>query len=212
MTEHVEPYRDESFRAFSAIFLLVLSELLALLFALAQRAANGTKAATEYWYYPGIYAMVVALSLSIVLKPKLLFLSNWRPKPKHFLLAALPPLLIQSVPMFFVSDPNEYFVAPTLSHVIFIAILGPTLEEIFCRGVILRSLTMRMSRFAAVAVVSVLVSLGHASFWDALPRQIIICLVYLATDDSLAASIFCHMVLNSFVLLPIAAFFQRWHV
>jgi membrane protease YdiL (CAAX protease family) len=114
--------------------------------------------------------------------------------------------------MLFVRDAREYFTSARVHTMLCLAVLAPVLEEIFCRGFILRSLALRTSRLVAFLIVSVLVSVLHPVFWEALPRQMMISLVYFATGNSLAASILCHVVLNLCIFLPIGGFFQQWHV
>lgn len=211
---HTDIVKPQFFGSISSIFLLILWLVLGELSAIIHRSLVGTAGAARYWYYSSIPPTVALLCIATIVRPKILLYSRWQLTPKDLLVAVFPPILIQAIPLFFVRDPRNYF-APSYwpsSAMFYVAFLGPALEEVFCRGVILRSLTMRIPRFSALLAVSVMVSAGHPAFWEALPRQVILSLVYLASDNSLAASILCHTVLNAFIFIPLGDFFQRWHI
>lgn len=160
--------------------------------------------------------LITALFVCVVLvqRPRLLTLSRWRPRWTDLVIGASCGCLVQAVPLFVASIPAAHLYPPSWSRwsILWIAVAGPILEEIFCRGALLKSLKSRLPRFAALALVSVAISAGHHSFWHALPQQAALSFVYLAMGDSLAASITCHITINAFPYLPVAAFFQRWHL
>jgi membrane protease YdiL (CAAX protease family) len=215
MTDAIDSRERECFGVLSAILLLLLWAFLGVILALIQFPSTKEAMAVGEWCRFTIPPTAIVLFCSGIARPRLLLLSNWRLTWRDVPLTMVPPILLQAIPMFFARDAAEYFSffgSASLSTMFCVAAVGPVLEELFCRGFILRSLALRTSRLVALLIVSVVVSLIHPAFWEALPRQIMISLVYFATGNSLTASILCHIILNSFVFLPIGDFFQRWHV
>jgi len=97
-----------------------------------------------------------------------------------------------------------------------IVCLGPVLEEVLCRGIILKSFKSYLPSTAAVLVAAVLVaallfSLAHRQFWSVLPSQLMLSIVYVALGDSLPASIAAHIKNNAFALVLASGAFEKWH-
>jgi membrane protease YdiL (CAAX protease family) len=197
------------------VLLLFLSRsLVAALLDAMHRAMVGSDNYHRHPYYgymlaTGFFTFVVWLQ-----KPRLFSLSRWRPTLPSFSIAVTAAILAQAIFMSFVADPRKFF-APQIfpySDFIPVAVLAPVLEELFFRGAVLKSLAMRVSPPIAILLVSLAAAAEHRSFLTALPIQIMLSVVYVAFGDSLAASIACHIMLNAFPFLPLASFFQKWHV
>jgi membrane protease YdiL (CAAX protease family) len=198
----------------SSLLLLAAWIGMALVLELVQRAASGSLDFSKTVDYGSIFSTILVICFVMLDKPALLGLSRWRIRWMDVCVAAPLAVLVQATPLFFVADAREYFYPATTPYVFlsWSVICMPILEEMFCRGILLKSLKVKLPRILAVAILSTLVAAGHPVFIEALPRQILLCFVYLALGDSICASIIAHVVLNGFVALPLASFFQRLHI
>jgi membrane protease YdiL (CAAX protease family) len=140
-------------------------------------------------------------------------MSRWRPKWTDAL-GVIAVFLTQGIPLLFVSVPSDYFVNSQWprSAFIWVAIAGPVLEEMLCRAIALRSLEVRMPKWAAIFLLSALAAGLHPVFLEALPRQLVLSSIYVLLGDSIVASCLARIGLNAFVFLPLAPFFQRLHI
>ncbi len=208
------PSTSQYYGVSSSLLLLAAWIGIAFLLELVQRAASGPLRLGETVDYGSICSTIFVICFVMIDKPGLLSFSRWRIRWTDIFVAAPLAVLVQATPLFFVADAREYFYPATTPYVfLFWSVLCmPIFEEMFCRGVLLKSLNVRLPRILAVAILSTLVAAGHPVFLEALPRQALLCFVYLALGDSLCASIVAHVVLNGFLALPIASFFQRLHI
>jgi membrane protease YdiL (CAAX protease family) len=187
---------------------------LGLLLELTQETIGGHRNFGDAIDYGSTVSTSLTICIAVLGRPGLLRLSRWKITWLDILTAVPLAILVQAVPLLFVTDAREYFFNGTRSVVflIWVVIAIPILEETLCRGVLLKSLKSRLPSFVAILLLSTLISAGHPVFLEALPRQILLCIVYVALRDSLAASITFHIVMNGFVFLPIGGFFQHWHI
>ena len=198
-----------TFGVFSSILILVLTEIS---LGVAYKFQTSVIGNDRDSYYASVITISAIGLLIVALRPKLMVLSDWRLRPRDIVLAAIAPILIQSLLMLFDGNPSTTFVDPTPKRIFFIALLGPAAEEILCRAIVLRSLVERTSRILAVLIASGIISTMHESIPRAFVQQTCICIVYIATDYSIFASILFHVLLNSFVFFPLIATFQKWHI
>jgi len=90
-----------------------------------------------------------------------------------------------------------------ISSLIMIVILAPLLEELFCRGIILRGLLKHMSPLSAILLSALIFGIIHMNPWQAIPAFLIGALmgwIYWKTR-SLWATIFIHFVNNGFAYI-----------
>ena len=207
---------DDSYTVSGAIALLIFGSAIVVLCAAIQSLLPGLARPRAYSeFYPNIFGGLLTICLVIAQHPRVLLLSRWRPRWKDLFIGLSLAIGIQSIPLFFVAHARDYF-APAGTHwgaILSFGFVAPILEETFCRGAALRSLARRMSPMLALGIVSVIVSFGHDQVLEALPRQIAFSGIYLMLGDSLAASISCHIAVNTFVFFyPLASYFERCHI
>jgi len=97
-----------------------------------------------------------------------------------------------------------------ISSLIMIVILAPLLEELFCRGIILRGLLKHISPLYAILLSALIFGIIHLNPWQAIPAFLIGTLmgwIYWKTR-SLWATIFIHFVNNGFAYI-ITIFFPE---
>lgn len=83
-----------------------------------------------------------------------------------------------------------------------VLVIGPVVEELFCRGFMLNGLLLKHSATTSVLISAVLVAGWHESFWPALAVQLIISILFLKFRRSLAVSALAHIVANIAVAFP----------
>jgi hypothetical protein len=108
-----------------------------------------------------------------------------------------------------VEPPLERGFGSPLDMTLTIAIL-PVIEELICRGVILRSLLTRLDVVWAIVLSSVVFSLFHIAFWPAFIGEIFISLIYVIRRKSLAVSILYHVAGNTLVWFPRLFVVAHW--
>jgi membrane protease YdiL (CAAX protease family) len=181
--------------------------------AAIQQWLFGAQSLHKYWYLPSPIAILPIAFLIVFRHRSLLGLSGWRPRWVDFLIGVPLGVLGAAIPLFFVSTPIQGVgSALPRGSIIPIVVVMPFLEEIIYRGVFLKSLKTRLPRGESVLIVTLLAAFGDSSFWIGLPGQFILSVVYVSLGDSLAASILGHIASNAFVYLPVAGFFERWHI
>lgn len=209
--DHPRLSRDDSFGVLASIFILVGLGIAGAIVGLIEIALTGIT--PKYSPLLSAVTLVLYLPLPIAVRPRILLLSHWTLRLRDFVIAVVSPLLIQFIPLLFVADPKEYFTKLTVGIVTCAVVLVPLLEEVLIRGIVLRSLLARSSSVIAILLTSALFSLLHPNFWESLPRQILLSLVYTATDFCLSASIVAHMVSNAVIFLPfLASVFKQLHI
>lgn len=100
--------------------------------------------------------------------------------------------------------------ANRISSLVMIVILAPLLEELFCRGIILRGLLKNMSPLKAILWSSAIFGVIHMNPWQAIPAFLIGALmgwIYWKTR-SLWATIFIHFINNGFAYI-LTVFFPQ---
>jgi membrane protease YdiL (CAAX protease family) len=88
--------------------------------------------------------------------------------------------------------------------VLIVVLLGPVVEEIVVRGVVLGALRQRLGRWAAIAVSAAMFAVLHASVWSMAPLMFLgLALGRLAVDRrSLWPAIGLHVLYNAAVIVP----------
>jgi membrane protease YdiL (CAAX protease family)/ferredoxin len=88
-----------------------------------------------------------------------------------------------------------------------VAVIGPVLEELLLRGVVLRAASARFGMWAGIAVSALAFAALHASLWSLLPLTVLgVGLGWLASKSrSLWPAIFAHVVYNA-VLVGVALY------
>ncbi|HKW62622.1 MAG TPA: type II CAAX endopeptidase family protein [Candidatus Acidoferrum sp.] len=146
-------------------------------------------------YYDTPIAILIVAAVALYHRPKLLALSRWVPRSVDILVATSVGLLIITTELALLHrKPDIRLVDPTFIPIVLVA---PIAEELWVRGICLRSLRERQPAWLAILFVTVLSSLFHGNFWWALPAQLGLCVVYTALGNSLAASVILHMTINA---------------
>jgi membrane protease YdiL (CAAX protease family) len=151
------------------------------------------------WYCESAIALGLTCIVGTVWRPKLLYWSKWTASLSELLTLACLGYLFQTVKL------GLWGISVPPRGVLWLVcgvLVGPVFEELFTRGMILRSLLPRMNPWVAIGVTATLSALSHVSFWMSLPSQILLGIVYKLRENSIAASIACHVGMNAAVHFP----------
>jgi membrane protease YdiL (CAAX protease family) len=86
--------------------------------------------------------------------------------------------------------------------IVLMVVLGPIVEEVFLRGLLLELLLQRHSVVTSVIISSILTAFDHESFWPALAGHLFLCFIYLRFRRSLVMSSATHIVGNLLASIP----------
>ncbi len=166
-----------------------------------------------YWYYDSPISVLLIVFIVYCRRPQLLALSRWRPRWIDFGVGIPAGLLVPLIAWLAFRDPVNslrlYLLRPT-SLIPFVC-LTPVLEEIFCRGIFVRSVESYWPRICTVVFVAAVIASVHSSFWMDLPAQLLLSSVYVALGNSLPASITAHFANNAAVFLFATSPLVKWH-
>ena len=187
-----------TFFGIGGVLLLYFSTLVS--FELAGLFRNLFAASFRDYYVPPISLLVVII-VGILLRPKMLNQSRWKPRVIDIAIGVLAGGLV--LVLEFLAERNSHrFLGPLPERTFVpIVILAPIIEEVFFRGILLRSLREHFPPWMAIALVALLAALGHTNFWVDLPAQLVLSVAYISTGNSLAASVTAHITTNMAVFL-----------
>jgi membrane protease YdiL (CAAX protease family) len=163
------------------------------------------------WTYESALSLLTVILVSLALRPHILALSRWKPTWKDAAIGLPAGILASVAPLFFAADPSRYLQASPHYFVVPVLLLGPFLEESFCRGILLKSLRSCQPVWVAIPAVVFMTALIHQYFWFAIWAQLVLCLVYIVLGNSLAGSIICHISANAILFFPLAKLFTKTH-
>lgn len=168
----------------------------------------------KYSFYDSLISVLIVLGIALHKRPQLLAQSRLWPRWSDITIGLCCGLLVKTFVLLCVSDPVKFLAPPNLPQHSFVqvAIIGSVIEEVLIRGIFQRSLQASLPRSASVLIIVILAAAGHSGFWLAVPAQLAFCIIYVGMGDSLAASITAHVAANVLVYLPVAGFFQKWHL
>jgi membrane protease YdiL (CAAX protease family) len=168
---------------------------------------------TKYSYYDSPIAIVSVVTVVFYKRPQLLAASRWRLRICHLTIGLTVGSVVPVMLWIFTRDPvhEAGLRLPPYSAFFPAIVLAPVVEELFCRGILLRSLKSYFPASAAIAITAVGVSLVHRHFWGVLPMQATLSILYVVLGDSIPTSILAHITNNSVVLLLSTGLFDRLH-
>ena len=172
----------------------------------------GLRTPSHVWAYDSALSHVIVLGIALAVRPRILTLSRWKPAWTDVAVGLLAGIAASVVPLLIVAGPAKHLspIQPYLA--VPILLLAPLGEELLFRGVFLRSLLSHHRAWIAIPIVVVMAAIGHQNFWFALWSQLVLCLVYLARHNSLAAAIICHFCANVVAFLPVASVLTKLHL
>jgi membrane protease YdiL (CAAX protease family) len=152
----------------------------------------GAENLKTFWFVDGYVVQTALVLASLLFSLQILRLSTYRPNWEDVLWLALG-FLVNSLPFPGIQRAELSHQVGLWPYVVILVVYGPIVEELFVRGIFLRSLIERFSKIVAVLGVSLIWALDHVNFWASLPLQLTICIIYVWRKNSLSASIACHV-------------------
>ena len=132
-------------------------------------------------------------------RPGYLKFSRWGVNATDIVLAVAVGYAAQAVTLFLWPVPKP---SPDWIKVACFVVFGPAVEELFARGILLRSFLFVWPPWLSIAAVTILMSLLHDPVTRALLAQCVFCVLYYKRGNSITLSIICHSVTNAVVLFP----------
>jgi membrane protease YdiL (CAAX protease family) len=151
-------------------------------------------------YLASFVSGIITIGLVVRQKPKIFQFSSFHFRWSDLILGpaagyvSLNLVLLIMKPPFAVVWPGYIY--------LLLLIPAPVVEELICRGVILRSLLHRMDVFAAILLASGLAAAFHLEFLTTFLGQSIVSIIYVVRRRSLAVSMLVHVSSNTFLLFP----------
>lgn len=167
----------------------------------------------KYWYYDSTFSFLIVLSVVFYTRPRLFALSRWHPRWTDFAIAVPIGALIPAMVWLMLREPVDIPLSHALpvTSILPIVCLGPIVEEVLCRGTVLKSFQSYLPLTVAVILTALLVSFAHRHFWTVLPSQLMLSILYVALGDSMPASISAHVTNNAVVLALATGAAEKWH-
>lgn len=142
----------------------------------------------------GLVSIFVSLN-----KPHIYRMSRWGVKWQDVILGIAAGFCVRLLQQLMFRVRGEAIPAPDRHALaaVSVVILGPILEELICRGALLRSLLAKFHPLFALSLTTCIVAAFHAEFLWAFPGQLILSALYVFNKKSLPSTITCHMTMNA---------------
>ncbi len=130
-------------------------------------------------------------------RPHYLRLSRWIVDAKDLVLALVVGYSTQVLTFLLWPRPES---SPDWVQIVCLVVVIPPLEEMFARGILLRSLLSVWPPWLSIATITILQAVMHFRFLPALLPQLAFCVLYYQRRNCITASIICHSMTNAVVL------------
>lgn len=167
---------------------------------------NTVERLNQVWF---VVAGVIAVALIVKQRPTIFSASVLRPRWPDLPLALIVGYVDVNIRFLLLEPPFTLGFDAPLKMILVIVFL-PIIEELICRGAIVRSLIQRMHIVWAILLSSALFSLAHIAFWPAFAAQVFLSLIYIVRNRSLAASLMYHVITNCLVFFPHILVTAHW--
>jgi len=176
---------------FALLVLFVSYEVLTFLAYTVHFRLLGAESLSTSWFVDSYVVQTVLVLVSLIFHRQILRLSTLRPKWDDVLWFALG-FLVNGLPIPGTQRAEFSHQFNLWAYAMVLVAYGPIVEELFVRGIFLRSLIERFPKIVVILGVSLIWALDHVNFWASLPLQLTLCIVYVCRKNSLSASIACH--------------------
>jgi membrane protease YdiL (CAAX protease family) len=194
-------FRRRLYRPWQAIGIFVFAALALSTIEFAQFWAANPDLDTvrKYHHIDSIVVFGLASVFIGLNKPHIYRMSRWAVKWKDVALGIILGLSARLLLQLMFRVRGEAIPAPDRHAlaIVSIVLLGPILEELICRGALLRSLLANFHPLFAILLTTCIVAAFHAEFFWALPGQLILSVLYVVSNKSLPSTIICHITMNA---------------
>lgn len=155
--------------------------------------------ARKYHHIDSIVVFGLASVFIGLNKPHIYRMSRWRVKWQDVILGIASGFSVRLLQQLIFRLRGESFPAADRHAlaIVSVVILGPILEELICRGALLRSLLASFQPLFAILLTTCIVAAFHAEFFWAFPGQLILSALYVVSNKSLPSTIICHITMNA---------------
>jgi len=181
-----------TFSTFALLGLFVSYEVLIFLVHAAHFNLLGAASLRTSWFVDSYVVQTALVFVCLIFHRQILSLSTLRPKWEDVLWFALG-FLVNGLPIPGTQRAEFSHQFSLWVYAMVLVAYGPIVEELFVRGIFLRSLIERFPKIVVVLGVSLIWALDHVNFWASLPLQLTLCIVYVCRKNSLSTSIACHV-------------------
>ena len=157
---------------------------------------KGSQSLFAFWFVDAAILQTIMFLVVFCLRPQIWRLSQTQPKLEDLAWLAVG-FVFNSLPITTDLGPAYIFAdVPKWLYGVVLCLYIPILEEYISKTVFLRSLRLRVPTAVALFCVTLMTAIEHSSFLQAVPLQLLLCIVYVVRKNSLSASIACHIGAN----------------
>jgi len=155
--------------------------------------------ARKYHYLDSIVVLGLVSVFIGFNKPRLYRMSRWGVKWQDVIWGIGSGISVRLLQQLIFRLQGESYPAAerNVLAIVCVVVLGPILEELLCRGVLLRSLLANFQPIVGILLTTCIVAAFHAEFLWAFPGQLILSVLYVASNKSLPSTMICHVTMNA---------------